>query len=178
MSIYLLHAALIGHDQNTAVSLDSSRHGKSSTCAEGGRRHSGSNVHHLPTHSSPTTDTCAHRKEGRKHKTQAQNGPRRRPQRAWCHFSKLSVNRVRFPPVASQFKYFSTPFPLGHQPHVWRYKITTLHTTLTCVSRGWLYDGATRFQKAISLCLLNHPHRNTVLDWPTSIEILTFCHCL
>lgn len=34
MCVYLLHAAFIGHDQYTAITLHSSCHGESSTCAE------------------------------------------------------------------------------------------------------------------------------------------------
>ena len=152
--------------------------------------HSGTSVHHHPIHSShPSpphkhTHSQAHRKKGRRYRTQAQkvsnwvcepdykglgvtsSSGQRRGQNSQSEPGSTST-------ITSELKSFSTLLPLGIQPHVCNYL-----TTLTSVSRGWLYDGATRFQKAVSLCLLNHPHCNTILDGPTSIEVLTFCHCV
>lgn len=47
----------------------------------------------------------------------------------------------------------------------------------TCISRGGLYDGVSRFEDAFPFCILHHTQTDTVLHTATSAKELTLGHC-
>lgn len=54
---------------------------------------------------------------------------------------------------------------------------TSESCVITCISRGGLYYGVSRFEDAIPFRVLHHTQTDAVLHTTTSIKELTFGHC-